>query len=59
MTILDNYRNNIVLIGGWVPYFLLDSNEMPHVGSIDIDLVLNFKEITDESYKTSLICKLT
>ena len=54
MTILGNYRDNIVLIGGWVPYFLLDSNEMSHVGSIDIDLALNFKEITDESYKTIL-----
>jgi len=54
MTVLGNYRDNIVLIGGWVPYFLLDSNEIPHVGSIDIDLALNFKEITDESYKTIL-----
>ncbi|MGM0365065.1 MAG: hypothetical protein ACQEP5_00860 [Actinomycetota bacterium] len=54
MTVLGNYRNNIVLIGGWVPYFILDSNDMPHVGSIDIDLALNFKEITDESYKTIL-----
>lgn len=54
MTVLGNYRDNIVLIGGWVPYFILDSYENVHVGSIDIDLALNFKEITDESYKTIL-----
>lgn len=47
MTILGNYRDNIALIGGWVPYFLIDSDETSHVGSIDIDLALNFKEITD------------
>lgn len=54
MTILGTYRDGIVLIGGWVPYFILDSSENAHIGSIDIDLALNFKEITNESYKTIL-----
>lgn len=54
MTVLGSYRDNLVLIGGWVPYFLLNNKGKDHVGSIDIDLALDFKKISDESYKTIL-----
>lgn len=54
MTILGNYKNNIVLIGGWVPYFILDEKGKDHVGSIDIDLALDFKNISASSYKSIL-----
>ena len=27
MTILGEYRNDIVLVGGWVPYFIIDKNK--------------------------------
>jgi hypothetical protein len=50
--ILGEYRDNIVLIGGWVPQFLFqDENEM-HTGSIDIDLALDHRQITDDGYKS-------
>jgi len=54
MTILGSYKNNIILIGGWVPYFILDKKGKDHVGSIDIDLALDFKNISDESYRSIL-----
>jgi hypothetical protein len=54
LTILGKYRNNIVLVGGWVPYFLLIEKGREHTGSIDIDLALDFNKISDDSYKTIL-----
>ena len=54
MTILGSYRDKIVLIGGWVPYFILDKQGKNHIGSIDIDLALDFQKISDKSYKSIL-----
>jgi hypothetical protein len=48
MNLLGEYREHIILAGGWVPYFLFDQNEDPHCGSIDIDLALNFERITQK-----------
>jgi len=36
---LSGYRQDIVLAGGWAPYFLT-RNHFNHCGSVDIDLVL-------------------
>ncbi len=56
---LKPYRNQIVLIGGWVPYFLLEKYKHPgeyeqHVGSLDIDVALDAYSIPDTAYKTIL-----
>ena len=59
-TYLKPYRNQIVLIGGWVPYFLLEKYLSPgseydrHVGSLDIDVALNAFSIPESAYKTIL-----
>jgi len=47
--ILGEYREQMVLIGGWVPFFLFGER---HTGSIDIDIAFDRKEITDEVYNT-------
>jgi len=39
---LKRYRNDIVLSGGWAPYFITNGY-FEHCGSIDIDLVLRTK----------------
>lgn len=52
MNLLGEYRENIVLIGGWVPDVLLSKEDEPHVGSIDVDLALDHKKIKDEGYRT-------
>ena len=57
MTVLKSYRESIVLIGGWVPYFLLQKHkpeevDFTHVGSIDIDLVIDPNVIDEVKYET-------
>ena len=49
MQILGEYRDQMVLIGGWVPFFLFGSE---HVGSTDVDIALDREQITDDVYKT-------
>jgi len=46
ITTLGSYRDALVLIGGWVPYFILQEYQEPgldfgHVGSIDIDMLID------------------
>ena len=48
--VLGEYRDNIVLIGGWVPQLLFQNESEMHTGSIDIDLALDHREITDDGY---------
>lgn len=55
MTILGRYRESIYLVGGWVPYFLLkhfqkNDNTFQHAGSIDIDLAIDFAEVSQNQY---------
>jgi len=54
MTILGEFRDNIVLVGGWIPYFLMENNRHEHVGSLDIDIALDFQKISGDTYKTIL-----
>ena len=46
--LLGEYRDDIVLIGGWVPELLFSG----HVGSIDIDLALNHLTLQEAGYAT-------
>jgi hypothetical protein len=39
--ILGDYLEDLVIIGGAVPWLLLTNSEQPHIGTIDIDLALN------------------
>ena len=39
--LLSEYRDDIVLVGGWIPPLLLTDATETHVGSIDVDLALN------------------
>jgi hypothetical protein len=50
--LLGAYRDDIVLIGGWVPELLLATEEHPHVGSTDVDLALDHRKIEAEGYET-------
>jgi hypothetical protein len=45
------YKDDIVLIGGWVPEVLLPRYSGPHVGSMDVDIALNHQKIEEEGYK--------
>lgn len=50
--ILGEYRGDIVLVGGWVPSLLCAPAESAHVGSLDIDLALDHRHLTEARYRT-------
>ena len=52
MTVLGEYREGIVLIGGWVPQLLLPESEEMHVGSTDVDLALDHRILQEPGYET-------
>jgi len=54
MTALRSFKENMVIIGGWVPYFMLREHSHRHIGSLDIDIAFDFKHISTGSYKTIL-----
>ncbi len=50
---LRSYEDSIVLVGGWVPYFLIKEfgrGDFKHVGSIDIDLAVDSEKVNKEAY---------
>jgi len=52
--ILGEYKDDIVLVGGWVPELLFSKANPRHVGSTDVDLAINHKTIDEEKYRTIL-----
>jgi hypothetical protein len=50
--LLREYRDEIVLVGGWVPELLLGDRVPPHTGSMDIDLALDHRRLPEEGYRT-------
>lgn len=48
--ILGSYRNKFVVIGGAVPWLLLDNPQMRHIGSLDVDLSLDPVALGDGEY---------
>lgn len=51
---MGEFRDHMVVVRGWVPGLLFPEAPEPHVGTLDIDLALNFAKIADESYRTIL-----
>ncbi|MEE8400608.1 MAG: hypothetical protein V3R86_00435 [Candidatus Hydrothermarchaeaceae archaeon] len=57
MTALKSYSDALVLVGGWVPYFLLEKykredNPFEHIGSIDIDIAVDPRIVSSDVYAT-------
>jgi hypothetical protein len=55
MTVLGEYREELVLVGGWVPFLAIDAPEDPldrHPGSADVDIVLDHEELKEVGYET-------
>jgi hypothetical protein len=55
MTILGAYREALVLVGGWAPYFILTQygqteTGFQHVGSLDIDLAVDPRLVHPDQY---------
>lgn len=50
--LLGEYRENIVLVGGWVPELLCPQAEEAYVGTLDVDLALDHRRLTEAGYRT-------
>lgn len=49
--ILGSYRGKFAVVGGAVPWLLLDdSSDMPHVGTLDVDLGLDAQALGEGEY---------
>jgi hypothetical protein len=53
---LKAYREHVILAGGWAPYFLIRDSAarfgQEHIGSLDADLILDFRSIPEAAYET-------
>jgi hypothetical protein len=47
--LLKEYRDATVVAGGWVPELLPSKGLIPHVGSTDVDLILDYRRIPAQS----------
>jgi len=53
--LLGEIKDEMVIIGGWTPTFLFSQADDPHVGSLDIDVALDFSKISEHTYETILL----
>ena len=49
-SVLGQYRDHLVLVGGWVPPLLLPDATEPHMGSYDVDFVLDHEHLRADAY---------
>jgi predicted nucleotidyltransferase len=52
MLALGEYRDELVLVGGWAPTFLIPKPAQAHVGSVDVDLAIDHTRVSDNGYAT-------
>ena len=52
--ILGSFQGKFAVIGGAVPWLLLENEDMPHVGTIDVDLSLDAEALGDGEYATPI-----
>jgi hypothetical protein len=50
--VLGEYKDSMVIIGGWVPELLLAATGAKHIGSNDVDIALNHRTLTEAGYRT-------
>lgn len=48
--VLGSFKGKFAVVGGAVPWLLLDNDDMHHVGTIDIDLSLDAEALADTAY---------
>lgn len=55
---LGSYRGKFAVIGGAVPWLLLEESEMKHVGTADIDLSLDAEALAEDEQYADLVASL-
>src|SRR5437773_2427604 len=51
---LGEFKDQVVVVGGWVPVLLIPDAAERHPGTLDIDLAFDFTNIQEETYRTIL-----
>lgn len=50
VNLFDEYRDDIRIVGGWVPDLMFPNED--HIGSVDVDLLINHQALKDPGYQT-------
>ncbi len=50
VNLFSEYRDDIRIVGGWVPDLMFPNDN--HVGSIDVDVLINHLTLKDSGYQT-------
>lgn len=50
INLFDEYRDDILLVGGWVPEVMFPGEG--HIGSVDVDILINHIRLKDAGYLT-------
>ena len=50
--ILGSFQGKFAIVGGAVPWLLLGNEDMPHVGTLDVDVSLDAEALGDGEYAT-------
>ena len=50
--LLEDFRESLILVGGWVPIMIIPESEDKYVGTIDVDLVINDKSLNETGSAT-------
>ena len=48
--VLGSFQGKFAVVGGAVPWLLLENDDMPHVGTVDLDLSLDAEALGDGEY---------
>lgn len=51
---LGEFREHIAVIGGWVPHLIFRDADTEPAGTLDVDLAIDFANISDATYSTFL-----
>jgi hypothetical protein len=49
LDLLRDYENSVVVAGGWVPSLSPSKALMEHIGTTDVDLMLDFRKIPEKA----------
>ncbi|MFI5341034.1 MAG: hypothetical protein ACHQ7N_14505 [Candidatus Methylomirabilales bacterium] len=52
--LMGEFHDHLVVVGGWVPALLLASGPERYVGTLDVDLAVDFQRLPDETYQSVL-----
>ncbi len=57
--VLGAFEGKYAVVGGAVPWLLLENLDMPHVGTLDVDLALDAEALGDGQYATLIEALMT